>query len=974
MSTPTGLLSPPPPLRTATSSIASPGKRKREEIQRAASIGGIVDGKDREKFEGFMRDLLEILMRQDTKPSILNHPLSKVPSEPSAKRQKVSEHGTNATIAYKLNLGAYMSWSELVADVETASSAILSVSQSKNNIPNGTVLHRHYPPLPDDEKLTASVLAFKKTFNNIIARERIQRPSSSELGGRDEDAADIDGTVIVNGIGGSKATSFVGGDTRPNRVVLTLYGNAPQPKQLFSSLQEPVRISPTVSNHRPGRGSGDCSTTLQPTTASSIEVVTPLREAALPNGISTTQIIPVHSSAAPDGKKKAPTLGDVFAPSPALPQLNPPKQSKHTTTRGSSVGWFNPTELSLSSRSNRLGTYTTQPLSTGQWLTYNAIPPPQSPSEIRRSKRDRSSSDAAKVQLNLEALARHSRAKEDALFRSAYSSFAPSHDDSSAIVSQEIKSRLWWERVGEKRFEQLLAEPFLGTADDLVEPTYGEVGMQVEDEEELLREVIESWVPEDPPADFKIDETSERPQDVSDKDLDEILKEVSELLETLNSHQRIRNLSLAPMSQTAVGQNRQITAMTGSPSSPSSAEMDIYNILKSQLSILIAGLPPYAVAKLDGEQLAELNVSTKMVVEGRNYKGVMEEDETAARASAVAALSAAAGSTARITGPPASQFPVQAQYNTSRTPTTQYQQRSASSNQLSATRSQQGTQQYYQQQTPARPPSSNTQRDSIATPPASFQHPQRPSSTNSHRATTGVPAQQSYAPQTPRPAQSQYGQNNSQQYFQQQGTPHGYQHFHNHSQSTTQTPNSNRQFAQSSQTQYQQQAALRQHFAPTQSQYVGTRSSSPLKTQQQQQLQRGANPMSSQTPARQTQYFQQSSQSQYQTPSALGASGFHTYMSAEQQALLMERQRATLAQQNQQNQQQQACAVAQINVQRHAGNAAITPTNQTQALQQPQQEYRGSGSQGFAGGQMANSLNQQHPANSGSTVTAGNGR
>jgi hypothetical protein len=905
----------------------------------------------------------------------LNHPLSKDQSEPATKRQKVTEHGTNATIASKLSLGTYMSWSELVADVEAASSAILSVPQSKNNLPNGTVPHRHYPLLPDDEKLTASVLAFKKTFNNIIARERIQRPSSSELGVRDEDTADIDGTVIVNGIGGSKVTSFVGGDSRPNRVVLTLYGNAPQPKQLFSSLQEPVRISSTTLNDIPSRGSNGFSpaTALQSTTASSIEVITPLREAALPNGISTTQIIPVHSGAVPDGKKKAPTLGDIFAPPPTLPQLNPPKQSKYTTTRGSSVGWFNPTELSLSSRSNRLGTYTTQPLSTGQWLTYNAIPPPQSPSETRRSKRDRSSSDAAKVQFNLEAHARHSRAKEDALFRSAYSSFAPSHDDSSAIVSQEIKSRLWWERVGERRFEQLLAEPFPGTADDLVAPTYGEVGTQVEDEEELFREAVESWVPEEPPADFKIDETSGRPQDVSDKDLDEILQEVSELLETLNSYQRIRNLSLAPMSQTAVGQNRQITAMTGSPSSPSSAEMDIYNILKSQLSILIAGLPPYAVAKLDGEQLAELNVSTKMVVEGRDYKGVMEENETAARASAVAALSAAAGSATRITGPPASQFPVQAQYSTARTPTTQYQQRSTSNNQLSASRSQQGTQQYYQQQTPVRPPSSNTQRDSVATPPASFQHPQRPSSTNSHRATTGVPAQQSYAPQTPRPAQSQYGQNNSQQYFQQQGTPHGYQHYHNHSQSTTQTSSANRQFAQPSQTQYQQQAALRQHFAPTQSQYVGARSSSPLKTQQQQQQQRGANPTSNQAPARQTQYFQQTSQSQYQTPSALGASGFHTYMSAEQQALLMERQRATLAQQNQQN-QQQACAVAQMNIQRHAGNAALPPVNQTQALQQSQQEYRGSGSQGFAGGQMTNSLNQQHAANSGSTVTAGNGR
>ncbi|KAH0537336.1 hypothetical protein FGG08_005852 [Glutinoglossum americanum] len=968
MSTPTGLLSPPPPSRAVTSSIVSPGKRKREESNRSTSIKEIVGGEERVKFEGIMRDLLEVLKRQDTTPSILNHPLPKDQSEPTAKRQKVLEPSTNGTITSKLNFGTYASWGELVADVEAASSAILAVLQSKNSLPNGTVSHRHYPLLPDDENLTAGILAFKKTFNNIIARERMQRPPTSDLGVKNEDAADLDGTVVVNGVGGSRSASFVGGDSRPNRVVLTLYGNAPQPKQLFSSLQEPFRISPTVSNERSSLNSN-----LSPTTASSIEVITPLREAALPNGISTTQIVPVHPTV-PDSKKKVPTLGDIFAPPATLPQLNPPKQSKYTTTRGSTVGWFNPSEPGLSSRSNRLGTYTTQPLSTGQWLTYNAIPPPQMPHETRRSKRDRSSSDAAKAQLNLEALARHSRAKEEALFRSAYSSFAPSYDDSSAIVPQEIKSRLWWERVGSKRFEQLLAEPFSEAAVDTITPTYEEAETEEQDEEELFREAVESWVPEDPPTDFKMDETREKPQDVDHRDLDEVLRDISELLETLNSHQRIRNLSLAPMSQTAVGQNRQITAMTGSPSSPSSAEMDVYGMLKSQLSILIAGLPPYAVAKLDGDRLAELNVSTKMVVEGKDYKGVMEEDETA-RTSAISAMTAAAGSATRITGPPVSQYPVQAQYNTARTPTTQYHQRSASNVQLPSSRSQ-GTQQYYQQQqTPVRPTSSNTQRDPIVTPHTPFQHPQRPSSTNSQRGSAGVTAQQSYAPQTPRPAQSHYGQNNSQQYFQQQGTPHGYQQYHSHSQSTAQTPTTGRQFPQPSQSQYQQPAALRQHFAPTQNQYVGARGSSPLKVQQPQQQQRGINSMSSQTPARQTQYFQQSSQNQYQTPSTLGASGFHTYMSAEQQALLMERQRATLAQQNQQNQQnqqQQARAAAQVNIQRHAGDA--TSTNRPQALQQSQQEYGGAGTQGYTGVQMANSLNQQRTANSGSTVTAGNGR
>jgi hypothetical protein len=37
------------------------------------------------------------------------------------------------------------------------------------------------------------------------------------------------------------------------------------------------------------------------------------------------------------------------------------------------------------------------------------------------------------------------QAKEDALFRSAYSSFAPSRDDASAIILEETKNMVWWQ-------------------------------------------------------------------------------------------------------------------------------------------------------------------------------------------------------------------------------------------------------------------------------------------------------------------------------------------------------------------------------------------------------------------------------------------------------------------------------------------------------------------------------------------------
>ena len=116
------------------------------------------------------------------------------------------------------------------------------------------------------------------------------------------------------------------------------------------------------------------------------------------------------------------------------------------------------------------------------------------------------------------------------------------------------------------------------------------------------------------------------PKPIEDKEVDEILEEISELLETLNSYQRIRNLSLNPLPRSGS------TSSVADPAKPSEAEVATYNTLKAQLTLMIAMLPPYAVAKLNSDQLAELNISTKIQVLTDNYKGVMEEDEAAARA------------------------------------------------------------------------------------------------------------------------------------------------------------------------------------------------------------------------------------------------------------------------------------------------------------------------------------------------------
>ena len=388
--------------------------------------------------------------------------------------------------------------------------------------------------------------------------------------------------------------------------VLTLLGNMGSGRtgQLFTSLRKPA-----LSNE-------------------------PLNEAALPNGITATKIIPIHSIDYTEDKKRIPTLGERFPPPAGLLPLPLPKQSRHTATRSSSVNWYNPNETEPKSKSNRRDGYTTQPLPTGQWLTYNAAPSSTqlvSP-ESKRKQRDRAlSSGEPQTSISQEALVAHDQAKEDALFRSVYSSFAPDRDDSGAIVAEQQKNRLWWSRYGEQRYHEIL-----GMRDvELYEEETNGIGYEDGIDEKEIQEAIKTWKPDELPPEMDPSKivSLERPE--TSKEADSILSEISDLLETLDSHQRIRNLTLAANARTTSGQNPQSAALTGTPTSPSSAEFDVYEVLKAQLTLIVSTLPPYLVAKLDGEKLGTLNISTNIPVESKNQKGTMESDDsaTASRAS-----------------------------------------------------------------------------------------------------------------------------------------------------------------------------------------------------------------------------------------------------------------------------------------------------------------------------------------------------
>ncbi|MCJ1419888.1 hypothetical protein MMC32_006244 [Xylographa parallela] len=601
--------------------VHSVGKRKRShgsEEQSSTFGGGLhetveEEKKRKDKFDGLLIDLLEVMRARDTTLSVLELPIpSAVSEDRAAKRVKLSTTPTTTSIASQIEAHAYNRIEELVADVESVTSSIIENKQDAE-------LNNSSTQYCDTQLRVYQVAAFMKHLKDIIRREKAQDPELLTAISKDynfsRDSSNTQEEV-------KKILPSLGGED-PGRTVLTLYGSAPTPKQLFSSLQETVKPSFSKASQT---SRNDVRPKDEPFAIEANSLMPILRETALPNGISTTKIIPIHSEKAVDSKGRPLTFGDLFAPPSNVPPLNPPKQSRHTATRSQSVNWYHPGEVSTPARSSSTRkTYTIQPLSSGQWLTYNVAPSlaQLSTPDEKRKQRDRALSvGESKASLSEETLIAHQQAKDDALFKSAYSSFAPDHDDAAAVVPQQLKNRLWWKRLGIKKYESLVGEDDTGVLEiDLV--PFNEI--QNANEDELFKEAVECWEPEEIPADFKPAKRSPTIAEREDKDVEEILNNISDVLATMNSYQRVRNLSLAGNARTVASQNAQLTAMTGSPISPSSEEFDMYKILESQLILIISSLPPYAVAKLNGDHLGTLNISTRIQREGRNHKGTMED-------------------------------------------------------------------------------------------------------------------------------------------------------------------------------------------------------------------------------------------------------------------------------------------------------------------------------------------------------------
>lgn len=817
-----------------------------ESEQTAASI---------EDAQRLVRDLVDVLKIYDTTPSILTQPLPDGESaEPQPKRQKAtdgSEPQSSATILTLASANFYTSLDGILKDIDTAVSAVAD----KVRMPNGS-------------ELANKVSLFGKRAHDLVTREKAFAAKTKA------DGASTSSSHKVNGVG-AKASTEINVSSSNSETVLTLYGNAPGPKQLFSSFRAEVED------------------------ADRKDLMQTLRRAPLPPGILTTDIVAIPFNNLVEDNKRI-TLGEAFPVPSNVPTLQPPKPSKVANTRSSTVSWYQPAAADLQ---RRPGSYFTQNVTPGAWLDYSNASPPQT--SRRKQTRDRTMSlGGAKIPQVDPEPAETETARLEAAFRSAYSGFAPTKDDSAAVAPTGLIDRIWWQEVGQKSYERMIEnETNLELA---IDPNL-EVKPVVDNDEELkqFELLAETW--EDDCMDStRLPVEARYEKSFEDKTLDEILEGTSELLETLSSFQRKRHMSLNSSNRPTGLLAGPDTVSVGTPTKPTDSEQNTYEIIRAQLKIMIESLPPYYVAKLNGDQLADLNISTKIEIQTNNCKGTLEEDDSS-RAKTSTGLARAQ-------------------------PPSLHHRNSASAlygNQYSTPQPPNATpHQYYGggASTPVRPNPNLQRAPSTAQMPY---QPQRPAAAQPYRPHAyGTP---NYQQQAPRPIQHQYPPTSSSQFMQTptaqsymrpanqgyQGAPQsappaqmngGYrpQQAYGH-----QTPSQNgMDYRYSNGTQIPRQSSppgqtYGQTSRPPSGQqyppYAGSSTPTPNMQQNRQQFGQNQNVNGGTAPASQGQYAQTRSQQ---------TTGYSTFMSQEQQQMMVERQRAQLANQTQARAAAQAAQAA----------------------------------------------------------------
>jgi len=336
----------------------------------------------------------------------------------------------------------------------------------------------------------------------------------------------------------------------------------------------------------------------------------------LPNGFDLADPATMDVAALTQAGEKKRVFGDVFRMHRNLKQLELPRTSR-SAARENILEFTSEPGLDRLAAPNKQD-YKFTSLPTGSWLSYNHA---GSSLDLDWKRMPRSGTTDITATLHANHALDAEQQKGAALFKAAYSSFAPTSDNSTALIPESDRSQKWWRKYGQYRMSLVFKSPY---PEDVLNgdavPDSGRPAAREED----FDDIVANYEPVDDDPYAETDKTD-------DKDLDAMLTEISELMETLNSYQAMR--SLEPRTST-------------SPSQPSTAEIDTFELLRSQLILLIDSLPPFAVAKLDGDQLQALNVSTRLLLDVPDYAGTSQVDDfTLQRLRAAQAATSAAGRT-----------------------------------------------------------------------------------------------------------------------------------------------------------------------------------------------------------------------------------------------------------------------------------------------------------------------------------------
>ncbi|KAK2789667.1 hypothetical protein FQN52_006006 [Onygenales sp. PD_12] len=578
-----------PQMESDSASSLTPGKRKRvsspeQESSKDDGISTLSETPKKESLDQILKDLLQVLAKYDSDLGILTHPLpSHSIIEPDCKRAKLADStGDSQTIQSKIASGKYRSIQSVIDDVEIASIQVVKQQREAENSTTGSTNLRSPNELVNLSRI------FKKHLDNFILRSPFQGSSLVKDESRGSSKSEAENKDNIK-----KAYN------REDKMVLTLFGNAPRGRHLFSSLQQ---TSP------------DAQDSLSGDETNSVGIQTSVNETSLPNGISISEVIPFNVKSVESDKKNSRTLADVFPPRPTLPQLQPPRKAR--PSKSSNATWLDSYDVvaAVKSLSHEKRGYSYTPLPSGHWLHYAYEP------SIRPGNR-RHRSDA-NIGRGLSKPFQNSLDDGNATFRGVYSSFAPSFDSSGAVIPEDAKEQIWWDKSGMKRMHALLSAENESDVKQIDTPSQGSEIQPLD--ETSLEELVKSYEPD---ADIEMD--IEQPENTdgesNEKDLEEVLEHISDLLRTLNSYRQIRNL--ATSGQPASGKQADEPTAASDATTPSSEELTVYETLKTSLSAMVATLPPYAVSKLDGDQLAELNISKKILLESADYPGTMEEDD-----------------------------------------------------------------------------------------------------------------------------------------------------------------------------------------------------------------------------------------------------------------------------------------------------------------------------------------------------------